>query len=60
MRERHQLHDRLVALLADSSVGIADLADRVWNLYREAGCPYGETKKGLALWIERLTGTTAN
>lgn len=53
-------YENFIRTLADPRLSVEDSTEAAWRYYRAAGCPYGETKKGLALWIERLTGTTSN
>ena len=53
-------YQEFLAALADGRLGAEELIEAAWRYDRKAGTPYGESRKGLALWLERLTGTTTN
>jgi hypothetical protein len=45
------LRHEVVDLLADQSISILELAERLRVIYRREGCPFGDTDEGLAEWL---------
>lgn len=45
----------LINAIRDPSLCAEQVIDAAWKEYCKAGCPYGESKHGLAIWVDRIT-----